>query len=169
MHCVNISYGVDFIYQYVELMNNMFDEYMKFANAYKFLADNGFIKHITFVENNIENVLEILYEFYGKNTDYDHLMHDNELLKLKKKMIEGIMTTEWGTQYLKYEILKKNIDDGYDAGWLSPDGDFYGGCGETSVMIHMNLADQLFKKIFSKNDLNLSLFGSTEDPEQYLM
>lgn len=169
MHCVNISYGVDFIYQYVELMNNMFDEYMKFANAYKFLADNGFIKHITFVENNIENVLEILYEFYSKNTDYDHLVYDNELLKIKKKMIEGIMTTEWGIQYFKYEILKKNIDDGYDAGWLSPDGDFYGGCGETSAMIHMNLADQLFKKIFSKNDLNLSLFGSTEDPEQYLM
>lgn len=169
MHCVNISYGVDFIYQYVELMNNMFDEYMKFSNAYKFLADNGFIKHITFVENNIENILEILYEFYGKNTDYDHLVYDNELLNLKKKMRECILTTEWGTQYFKYEILKKNINDGYDAGWLSPDGDFYGGCGETNAMIHMNLADQLFKKIFSKNDLKLSLFGSTEDPEQYLM
>lgn len=168
-HCINISYGVNFIYQYVELMNNMFDEYMKFSNAYKFLVDNDFIKHIAFVENNIENVLEILYEFCGKNTDYDHFMHDNELLKLKKKMIEDILTTEWGTQYFKYEILKKNIDDGYDAGWLSPDGDFYGGCGETNAMIHMNLADQLFKKIFSKNDLNLSLFGNTEDPEQYLM
>ena len=168
IHCINISYGVDFIYQYVELMNNMFDEYMKFSNAYKFLIDNGFIKHITFVENNIENVLEILYEFY-ENTDYAHLMHDNKILKLKKKMIEGIMTTEWGTQYFKYGILKKNINDGYDAGWLSPDGDFYGGCGETNAMIHMNLADQMFKKLFSKNDLNLSSFGSTEDPEQYLM
>lgn len=67
--------------------------------------------------------------------------------------------------------MKKNIDDGYDGGWLSPDGVFYGDCGDTSSMIHMNLADMMFKKLFSKNDLkmnDLSLFGSTEDPEQYL-
>lgn len=161
MHCVNHSYDINFIKQYVELINNMFDEYMKFSNMYKFLIDNGFINRITFVENNIEHVLEILDEFCNKNIDY----------RLKKKIKDNIFTTECGMEYFKYGILKKNIDDGYDAGWLSPDGVFYGDCGETSSMIHMNLADRMFKKLFSKNDLkknDMSLFGSTEDPEQYL-
>ena len=167
MHYMNNSYDVNFIKQYVELINNMFDEYMKFSNMYKFLIDNGFINRITFVENNIENVLEILDEFCDKNIDY----------RLKKKIKDNIFTTEWGNVVMIYNDglslsqLKKNIDDGYDAGWLSPDGVFYGDCGETSSMIHMNLADRMFKKLFSKNDLkrnDLTLFGSTEDPEQYL-
>lgn len=161
MHCVNHSYDINFIKQYVKLINNMFDEYMKFSNMYKFLIDNGFINRITFVENNVENILEILDEFCNKNIDY----------RLKEKIKDNIFATEWGMEYFKYGILKKNIDDGYDAGWLSPDGIFYGDCGETSSMIHMNLADRMFKKLFSKNDLkrnDLTLFGSTEDPEQYL-
>ena len=162
IHCVNHSYDVNFIKQYVDLINNMFDEYMKFSSMYKFLIDNGFINRITFVENNIENVLEILDEFCNKNIDY----------RLKERIKDNIFTTEWGIEYFKYGILKKNIDDGYDAGWLSPDGVFYGDCGETSSMIHINLADRMFKKLFSKNDLkknDMSLFGSTEDPEQYLI
>lgn len=162
MHYMNNSYDANFIKQYVELISNMFDEYMKFSNMYKFLIYNGFINRITFVENNIENVLEILDEFCNKNIDY----------RLKERIKDNIFTTEWGIEYFKYGILKKNIDDGYDAGWLSPDGVFYGDCGETSSMIHINLADRMFKKLFSKNDLkknDLSLFGSTEDPEQYLI
>lgn len=160
IHCINSSYDANFIQQYVELMNNMFDEYMKFSNTYKFLIDNDFINRITFVENNVENVLEILDEFCNKNIDY----------RLKEKIKDNIFTTEWGMEYFKHGILKKNIDDGYDAGWLSPDGVFYGDCGDTSSMIHMNLADRMFKKLFSKNDLkkNDLLFGGTEDPEQYL-
>ena len=162
IHNVNTGYDENFIKQYVELINNMFDEYMKFSNMYKFLIDNDFINRITFVENNIENVLEILDEFCNKNIDYS----------LKKRIKDNIFTTEWGMEYFKYGILKKNIDDGYDAGWLSPDGVFYGDCGETNSLIHMNLADRMFKKLFSKNDLkrnDLSLFGGTEDHEQYLI
>lgn len=162
MHCVNHSYDANFIKQYVDLISNMFDEYMKFSSMYKFLIYNDFINRITFVENNIENVLEILDEFCNKNIDY----------RLKERIKDNIFATEWGMEYFKHGILKKNIDDGYDAGWLSPDGVFYGDCGDTSSMIHMNLADRMFKKLFSKNDLkknDLSLFGGTEDPEQYLI
>jgi len=165
------EYALYFIVKYVELMKSMFDEYMKFSNTYKFLIENDFIKHIIFVENNIENVLEILDEFCSSNTGYYHPMCDEELFKLKEKMIDGILTTEWGKEYLRYGILKKNIDDGYDAGWLSPDGDFYGGIGETSAMIHLNLADQMFKKLFNKDVLKKNKFKflcDTEDPETYL-
>ena len=173
------EYAMYFIVKYVELMKSMFDEYIKFANTYNFLVENDFIKRITFVENNIENILEILNEFCNPNTGYYHPMCDEELHKLKEKMIDGMMTTEWGKEYLKYGILKKNIDDGYDAGWLSPDGDFYGGLGDTNAMIHLNLADQMFKKLFDKDVLIkdkskdgkfeiLNTISNREDPEQYL-
>ena len=42
-------------------------------------------------------------------------------------------------------ILPVNIEDGYDAGWLSPDGLFYGMNGETSEMLHLQIADLLYE------------------------
>lgn len=173
------EYVLYFIIKYVELMKNMFNEYIKFANTYKFLVENDFVKHITFVENNIENVLEILDTFCNPNVGYYHPMCNEELSKLKKNIINGLLTTDWGKEYLQYGILKKNIDDGYDAGWLSPDGDFYGGLGDTSSLIHMNLADQMFNKLFNKDllikdeskDGNSELINSIfnrDDPETYL-
>lgn len=35
--------------------------------------------------------------------------------------------------------------DGYDAGWLSPDGKFYGADGSVSSMLHLNIADMIDK------------------------
>jgi hypothetical protein len=59
--------------------------------------------------------------------------------------------------------------DGYDAGWLSPEGDFYGDVGETSAMIHMNLADDLFKKRYNKQMLDdgVTEFGNL-NPDNWL-
>lgn len=36
--------------------------------------------------------------------------------------------------------------DGYDAGWLSPDGKFYGGNGPTNNLIHISLAESIINK-----------------------
>lgn len=34
------------------------------------------------------------------------------------------------------------IIEGYDAGWLSPDGDFYGLNGSVGNMLHLNIAER---------------------------
>ena len=46
---------------------------------------------------------------------------------------------------MDFGLIKKNILDGYDAGWLSPEGEFFAYNGDTGSMIHMNLAEKLFE------------------------
>lgn len=47
------------------------------------------------------------------------------------------------------ELEPMEITEGYDAGWLSPDGDFYGLNGSTGNLLHLNIAERLLasKKI----------------------
>ena len=47
------------------------------------------------------------------------------------------------------ELEPVEITEGYDAGWLSPDGDFYGLNGSTGNLLHLNIAERLLasKKI----------------------
>ena len=62
--------------------------------------------------------------------------------------------------------------DGYDAGWLSPDGEFYGADGDTSSMIHMNIAEQIFNgnNIYANQMANdgVSIFDGTNSPDYWL-
>lgn len=41
------------------------------------------------------------------------------------------------------ELEPVEITEGYDAGWLSPDGDFYGLNGSTGNLLHLNIAERL--------------------------
>lgn len=47
------------------------------------------------------------------------------------------------------ELEPVEITEGYDAGWLSPDGEFYGLNGSTGNLLHLNIAERLLasKKI----------------------
>lgn len=49
------------------------------------------------------------------------------------------------SEQLNHCILPVDIEDGYDAGWLSPDGKFFGMNGETSEMLHLQIADLLYE------------------------
>lgn len=52
-------------------------------------------------------------------------------------------------EYHKTELKPVEIIEGYDAGWLSPDGEFYGLNGSTGNLLHLNIAERLLasKKI----------------------
>lgn len=52
-------------------------------------------------------------------------------------------------EYHKTELKPVEITEGYDAGWLSPDGEFYGLNGSTGNLLHLNIAERLLasKKI----------------------
>lgn len=54
------------------------------------------------------------------------------------------------------ELEPVEITEGYDAGWLSPDGEFYGLNGSTVNLLHLNIAERLLasKKIPVKEMLN---------------
>lgn len=67
----------------------------------------------------------------------------------KQRLSEYIENELKIEEYHKTELEPVEITEGYDAGWLSPDGDFYGLNGSTGNLLHLNIAERLLasKKI----------------------
>lgn len=158
--------------KYVKLIKMLHEEYLKFEPMYNFLVENEFIKRIPFIEMKIENILYILKNFSDTSKGYYHPMCNTGLYDYKEHLYEDLLKTKYGNEYLKNGILKKNIMDGYDAGWLSPDGEFYGDNGETSAMIHLNLSDQIFEgnSIYANKmeKDGVDKFGGGDGPDYWL-
>ena len=70
------------------------------------------------VEITIEDVLHDLVCFSDTNKKYNHPACDEYLIKYRKELLTDIHNTKFGNEYLENKILKKNIMDGYDAGYL---------------------------------------------------
>lgn len=68
----------------------------------------------------------------------------------QKQRLSEYMENEMNIEeYHKTELKPDEIIEGFDAGWLSPDGEFYGLNGSTGNMLHLNIAERLLasKKI----------------------
>lgn len=68
----------------------------------------------------------------------------------QKQRLSEFMENEMRIEeYHKTELEPVEITEGYYAGWLSPDGDFYGLNGSTGNLLHLNIAERLLasKKI----------------------
>ncbi len=158
--------------QYNKLIKMLHKEYMNFENTYLFLVENEFIKKPSRIEHMIEMAIEVLWKFSDTSTGYYHPLCNTGLYEYKEKLSSDLVKTKFGNEYVKNNIIKKDIMDGYDAGWLSPDGEFYGADGETSSMIHMNLAEQIFNASGSKYAIAMMKDGvnimSINSPEEWL-
>ena len=159
--------------QYNKLIRMLHKDYMNFENTYLFLVENEFIKKPSRIEHMIEMAVEVLWKFSDTSTGYYHPLCNTGLYEYKEKLSDDLVKTKFGKEFAQNGILQKDIMDGYDAGWLSPDGEFYGGDGETSAMIHMNLAEQIFNapcNIYAVRMAKdgVSIMGGIESPEYWL-
>lgn len=159
--------------RYNKLIRMLHKEYMNFENTYLFLVENGFIKKPSRIEHMIEMAVEVLWKFSDTSTGYYHPLCNTGLYEYKEKLSDDLIKTKFGKEFAQNGILKKDIMDGYDAGWLSPDGEFYGADGDTSTMIHMNLADQIFNapcNIYAVRMAKdgVSTMSGIESPEYWL-
>ena len=159
--------------EYVKTIKLLHKEFVKFDKIYHFLVDNGLAKRIPFIEASAESICDILNRFADTSTGYYHPLCNTGLYEYKNTLSEELLHTTFGKEFLQYGIIKKNIMDGYDAGWLSPEGDFYGGNGETSAMIHLNIVDQIFDA--ECNPLAVKMmkdgvdkWGGTDGPDYWL-
>lgn len=137
------------IAKYVDNIRILHKEYMAFAKVYEFLLNNGLADRPLFFEKNLEFPIKKLCIFSDTKNGYYHPICNAKLSEYKKQIIDDVNSTPLGNEYIKVGIVEKNIMDGYDAGWLSPDGKFYGENGPTSNMIHLSIAECL-----KKNNLN---------------
>ena len=158
--------------KYNKLIRMLHKEYMNFENTYLLLVENEFIKKPSRVEHMIEMAIEVLWRYTDTSKGYYHPLCNTGLYEYKERLSDDLLKTRFGNEFAKYGILKKDIMDGYDAGWLSPDGEFYGADGETSAMIHMNLAEQIFNGSGGKYAVAMMKDGvdlvSINSPEQWL-
>lgn len=159
--------------RYNKLIRMLHKEYMNFENTYLFLVENEFIKKPFRIEHMIEMAVEVLWKFSDTSTGYYHPLCNTGLYEYKEKLSDDLMKTKFGKEFAQNGILQKDIMDGYDAGWLSPDGEFYGADGETSSMIHMNLAEQIFNapcNIYAVRMAKdgVSIMSGIESPEYWL-
>lgn len=132
-----------FIVKYVDCIRILHKEYMQFVPSCVFLLANKLAERPIFFENKIEGILNKLTVFSHTSYGYHHPLCDKRLCEYKNKIHNDISSTDFDKELKKYGIMEKNIMDGYDAGWLSPDGKFYGENGPTSSMIHLRLAEKL--------------------------
>lgn len=95
-----------------------------------------------------------------KNLDFSYFDdEDNELLSY----IESAKEIE---ETLSKGIEPVNILDNYSAGWLAPDGTYYGLNGEIANMLHNQIADALQEKGIVPNEANE--VGLKVNPDQWL-
>jgi hypothetical protein len=158
--------------QYNKLMKMLHKEYIKFENIYFFLVENDFITRPNKIDLFLENTVATLWKFADTSKGYFHPLCNTGLYEYKEKLSNDLMKTKFGNEFAKVGIIQKDIMDGYDAGWLSPDGEFYGANGETSSMIHMNIAEQIFNGSGGKYAIAMAKDGVSimdiNSPEQWL-
>lgn len=67
----------------------------------------------------------------------------------KQRLSEWMENEKKIEEYHQTELKPVEITEGYDAGWLSPEGDFYGLNGSVGNLLHLNIAERLLasKKI----------------------
>lgn len=89
----------------------------------------------------ISNSIIIKTKTYSPEEDFDSLL--DEYFEAEEKI-----RTE-----LKYTIWPADITKKYDAGWLSPKGQYFGLNGTVANMLHIQLADKLYEQGFiPRND-----------------
>ena len=158
--------------RYNKLIRLLHAAYLNFEKIYFYLEKNGFINRISKIEYFLEGTIRILMEFADSTKGYYHPLCNAGLYEYKKKLQEDILSTCIGKEYCQNGIIRKDIMDGYDAGWLSPSGEFYGADGEASSMIHLNISEDIFNgnNIYSNQMVKdgVTIMGGKDSPDYWL-
>lgn len=159
--------------QYNKLIRRMHKEYIAFEKLYLFLRKYDFIAHISMIEHTCEKFLDVLCDFANTHKGYYNPLCNTDLYKYKITLQNDLKNTVYGNEYLCNGIIKKDIMDGYDGGWLSPTGEFYADNGPVSSFIHMNIANKIF--LAKENPYSIEMvndgvneYGATDSPDYWL-
>lgn len=154
-----LYHAISYVKDIYELEHKVF----KIVKLYEWLCKNELCEHIRFAENSLEKAFYRLVQFIENN--HFKFIGDWVLNNYKMHISHKFSQSKYGQEYAFHRCLKKEIRDGYDAGWLAPNGDFYGDNGDTSALIHMELAEKIFKfekfpiKKANNDDYTLELNG----------
>ena len=159
--------------RFVKLHSELTNKLNKLLPAYQFLLGEKMIERKRFNELIITECFNLIKEFAceGSCYSYHHPICDGAVSNLRKWMVEDMLQQDLFIKYREDGMLPFDIMDGYDAGFLAPDGTFYGALGDTSDLMHMKIADALFEGKLALSDSTeiKSAIARHEDPEYILM
>lgn len=95
--------------------------------------------------------------------EYDYEVIEASIAAEDDNIQNYIKASQEIAQTLKSLIQPVNITNNYSAGWLSPDGKYYGLDGGIANMLHMNIADALRKKFRIEDGFEIG-----ENPDSWL-
>lgn len=159
---------------YINNMKTLVNELVVYCKMYDFLYANGMVERVPFYCDKVLKMIEFAEPFLDESVGYYHPMCNVEIHNLKDELHSKLLTTEVGKEYFRYGVVKGSVEDCYDAGWLAPDGSFYGGFGTRGNMIHLCLAENMLNCTASPihNEMKkdgVSMFGQYNmTPESWL-
>ena len=135
---VRISYLVG---TFLEWSVGLFKKY----STLKFLEEKGLL---LFNEESTENLNYILRNSVRVYNDIKRLLEDldyvEEIERHSVHTLRLYQNNPITSKLLQCNILPVSIEDNYSAGWLSPEGDFFGMNGEYADMLHTKISDLLY-------------------------
>ena len=144
----------------------------EFYPVYKFLVDHELAKHVPLIEWYINTACDFITDnlmrivTLNKHEDQYDLNHPscrtNPMLAeffpaFYEEMMEAIRT--YFPEYIKWGYMPCDIMDCYDAGYISPEGLFFGANGEYNELIHLEISKEITKCLCPNYD---------KDAQQYL-
>jgi hypothetical protein len=144
----------------------------EFYPVYKFLVDHELAKHVPLIEWYISTACDFITDnlmrivTLNKHEEQYDLNHPscrtNPMLAeffpaFYEEMKEAIRT--YFPEYIKWGYMPCDIMDCYDAGYISPEGLFFGANGAYNELIHLEISKAITKRLCPNYD---------KDVQQYL-
>ena len=134
------------IVNYIQNIKDLYTNYKSYCQIFDFLKKLDLVERPQFFEQTVEKIIVCLSTFSNAQFKYNFDTTQEYLSNYQVNVMNYLKNDEFGKQFTTNGIIEKNIMDGYDAGWLSPDGKFYGANGETNQLLHLILGEQLLPK-----------------------
>ena len=136
----NIKSAVTGIRNFLEECYKKMDVIKWLANAYPEDIPEGFL----IMPGEVKGLNLRLTDMMLKDSEVEqHIARNLYMDNLVTRFIENEKNID---KVISEGIQPVEITDKYSAGWLAPNGDFYGLNGEIANMLHNQLADALYKK-----------------------
>lgn len=138
------------LWKVFDFIEHVFPDDVKYCSQGKHMV-------IGLIQYRIDTIAQGNYEFITEEIE----KQDNGI----KKHIDAAIEIQ---KFLKDTIQPVTITDNYSAGWLAPNGDYYGLNGEISNMLHNTLADAIRERIKVLDGVDV-LSGGDNNMDGYLM
>lgn len=156
-------------YRYIKAIDYLAEDFKKhtafsdFLLKYQMVSPEILVKY----EQKMRHICYTLNEFAEECHVNCKLLNIGERQEKVRNLLQHCDMTR---QILRDKTIEYNMMDCYDAGWLSPNGKFFGGDGDVNSLIHECVAMDLFNGLLHDEMTadGVSEYGNSNNPQRWL-